>query len=384
MKIVLAPDSFKGSLSARQVTEHLEKGIRQILPDSEIVSLPMADGGEGTAEILMEVLGGRMVDVPSVDPLGRPRTGRYLSLPGQQAVLVELAESSGLCLLTREERNPLHTSTYGTGLLIRKALQENPREIYLTIGGSATNDGGMGLIRALGGRFLDEGGGELEGTGQDLERVSDLDLSRLDPRLKEAGIRVLCDVTSPFYGPEGAARVYGPQKGADPDMVSRLDRGLSRLAGVIREKTGLDLMDLPGSGAAGGTGGGVAACLGGILVPGVEEILSLTRFDRVLSGADLVITGEGRTDAQTLQGKVPLGVLRRSASAGVSVVILSGSLGPGYRDLYKQGAAGIFSIQTGPRTLEEAMEQAGALLEEAAGNLVTLIASLRKDTKDTP
>ena len=321
---------------------------------------------------------------PTVDPLGRPLQSPYLLLDGGVKAVIELARTAGLHLLSKEERNPLRTSTAGVGMQILHALDEGARTVILTIGGSATNDGGMGMIRVLGGRFQDKEGNELAGTGEDLLQVAHMDLSGLDSRIAQTEFKVLCDVNNPFYGPQGAARVYAPQKGADKHAVEALDKGLARLSQVIREETGVQLQKLPGAGAAGGFGGGAAALLGARLVSGIEEVLEISGFEQRIKDAALVLTGEGCTDGQTLEGKVPYGVLQMTRKAGIPLVILSGSLGDGANRMLDAGAAGLFSIQREPGTLESALSRGEELLEDAALRVGVLFRELMTSRETRP
>ena len=376
MKIIVAPDAFKGSMSAVQAARAIERGLKRAMPEAEIVRCPLADGGEGTLDVFRQTAGSTECPVPAVDPLGRSLEAPLILLEGGDTAVIELARTAGLDLLSPKERNPLRTSTAGVGMQILRALDKGVRTVILTIGGSATNDGGMGMIRVLGGRFLDGDEHELEGTGGDLLRVVHMDLSGLDSRIAQTEFKVLCDVNNPFYGPRGAARVYAPQKGADAHTVEELDRGLVQLARLIQEKTGVDLQKLPGAGAAGGFGGGAAALLGARLVSGIQEVLEISGFEQMIEGGALVLTGEGRTDGQTLEGKVPYGVLQKTREAGIPLVVLSGSLGEGANRMLDAGAAGLFSIQREPGTLESAMSRGEELLEDAALRIGVLFREL--------
>ncbi|HUU27906.1 MAG TPA: glycerate kinase [archaeon] len=325
MKIVLAPDSFKGTFIAPQVCRALENGVRRVVPAAEILSLPLADGGEGTLDVLLQAVGGERKSCRSFDPLGRKIEVDFGLLPGTEA-LVEMARSSGLALLQAEERNPWIAGTYGLGLVIRAALDLKILALTVTLGGSATVDGGVGMARALGYRFLDSQGREIKREGgRVLSRISRIDRSQADSRLL-SGLksRALCDVRNPLLGPSGAARTFGPQKGADQAMVERLEEGLANLSLRVKEDLGLAVDKTPGSGAAGGLGAAVAAFLGGSLVSGIDYVLETLKFDRALEGADLVITGEGSFDSQSLGGKVISGVLGKSVKMGVPLVVVCG------------------------------------------------------------
>ncbi len=325
-KIVIASDSFKGSLSSAEVAACGERAVHRLFPDCKVVQLPVADGGEGTVETLTAALGGQSVTAIVHDPLGRLITARYGWIAQEQTALIEMAAASGLPLLPLEERNPWLTSTYGTGELIRNALERGCHKFLIAIGGSATNDGGMGLLQALGFRFLDAEGKELPGCGGSLQQIQQIDSSGVLVDLAQCQFTVACDVTNPFYGPTGAAYVFAPQKGADAEMVEALDQGLRHFAQLIHTTQGIAIDQLAGAGAAGGLGGGLVAFLNARLTPGIEMVLDALRFDTQITGADLIITGEGKLDAQTCMGKTPLGILRRAQQQGIPVVALGGAV----------------------------------------------------------
>lgn len=331
MKIVIASDSFKGSLTSADVADAAERGIRAALDNTplDIIKLSVADGGEGTAAAVATATGGRMVTATATDPLGRPIEASYALIPGEggnSIAVIDVAAASGLPLLAKEERNPLKTSSFGTGELILDALDSGCREFIIGLGGSATNDGGLGMLAALGVRFSDASGRELSGRGCDLEAVRNIDLSGMVPALKEARFTVACDVDTPFCGPQGAAAVFAPQKGATARDVERLEQGMKNFAGVIREQLSMDIGDMPGAGAAGGLGGAFKAFLGANLRKGTDIVLDIIGFDKLLEGADLVITGEGRADFQTPKGKTAAGVLARAKAAGVPVILIAGKI----------------------------------------------------------
>jgi glycerate 2-kinase len=365
IKILISPDSFKGSLTATQAAEAIAAGVRRALPDAGLVLIPLADGGEGTVEALVNATGGRVVHTPATDPLGNKIESFFGTLGDGESAVVEMAAASGLPLVPDDLRNPMLTTTYGTGELIRAALDAGCRKVILGIGGSATNDGGVGAIQALGGSFRDADGREVGFGGGELIRISLIDLSGLDPRLKETDIVVACDVDNPLTGPRGASAVFGPQKGATPEMVQELDAGLKNLAEVIRRDMGIDVEHLPGAGAAGGLGAASVAFLGARLKSGIDIVLEATHFADELQGASLVITGEGKIDAQTLQGKTVMGVLRAARSAGVPALALGGSVEPEGRELLKHGATAVLPIVTEPMPLQEAFARAGELLADA-------------------
>ena len=323
-KVVVASDSFKGCLTSMQVAEGVEAGIRKCCPDCQVVKLAVADGGEGTVDALLETMGGRRVSAEVSDPLGRPCMAEYAILNDEVTAVMEMSSASGLTLLKHEERNPLLTSTYGTGQLIADALDRGCRRFLIGIGGSATNDAGMGMLEALGCRFLDEDGNALQGCGESMSRIATIDLSNLRLEIGESEFIVACDVDSPFHGPEGAAYVYGPQKGATPEMVIRLDAGLRNMADLIAREMGIQVADMPGAGAAGGLGGAFKAFLNAELRKGAEMVLDAIGFDEIIKDADLVITGEGRIDAQTMTGKLPYAVARRAGIRGIPVLAICG------------------------------------------------------------
>ncbi len=372
-KIVVAPDSFKGSLSATQVAEAIGEGIRRVLPQAEVVLAPLADGGEGTVEAFVTTAGGRAVPIRVTGPLGDPVDAFIGLIDSDNTAVVEMAAASGLPLVPEDRRNPLMTTSYGTGELIRAALSLGCDRIILGIGGSATNDGGVGMIQSLGGRFRDEKGEEVGFGGGELSRIRSIDLSRLDSRLKTVSVTVACDVENPLTGPNGASAVFGPQKGATAEMVESLDAGLRNLAEVIRQDVGLDIENVPGSGAAGGMGAAALAFLQAELRPGIEIVMDAARFDEKLEGADLMFTGEGRVDSQTLQGKCVSGVMRAARSHGVPVIVLTGGIEPDGYELLEHGALAVLSIVDRPMTLTEAQDRATELLARAAEQAVRLV-----------
>lgn len=343
---LLAFDSFKGSLTSAEVADAFEEGLRSALPDCNVRKAYLADGGEGTAAALVNTLHGKWIETEVADPLMRPVRTRYGVIDDGETAVIEMAAASGLTLLSPEERNPLKTSTYGTGQLIADALSRGCRKLLIGIGGSATNDAGTGMLSALGVRFLDAGGNRLEGCGTSLEQIVSIDTSHLLPSLASCQISVACDVTNPFSGPKGAAHVFAPQKGADPQMVERLDKGLVHFAGIIKQYSQVDVNIIPGAGAAGGLGGAFSALLDASLCRGVEMILDALHFDELLKGCDFVITGEGRIDRQTLMGKAPMGVLETASRQGIPVIAFGGSV-EDCTELEDSGFASIFSINEG-------------------------------------
>ena len=365
-KIVVASDSFKGSLSSTQVADSVERGIRMVYPMCEVIKVDVADGGEGTVDAVVGALGGEKVTAVVQDPLGRDIEAVY-GVAGDLAVM-EMAAASGLPLLSVGERNPWKTSTYGTGQMIKDALDRGCRRFMVGIGGSATNDAGMGMARALGFKFYDKDGCEIkDGVGGRLKDVAVIDDSEVDSRVVECTFTVACDVDTPFCGESGAAYVFAPQKGADGDMVKRLDEGMYNYASVIKGKYGIDIVPMSGAGAAGGLGGGFKALLGASLKKGVDMVLDAISFDELLCGADLLITGEGKVDFQTPRGKTASGVLSRGKKAGVKVVVLGGKVEM-CDELLEMGFEGIYPITEEVLPLEVAMRY-----DVASGNVTRTI-----------
>jgi glycerate kinase len=355
-KIVVASDSFKGSLSSLEVADAAAKAINECMPGCRVEKVEVADGGEGTMEALHRTLGGVKVAVEVCDPLGRAITASYVKLADGVTAVLEMAVASGLPLLAPQERNPMKTSTYGTGQLIADALRKGCRKFLIGIGGSATNDAGMGMLEALGVRFLDVEGNLLHGSGESLEKVADIDLSGVCAGLAESEFIIACDVDAPLYGPKGAACVFAPQKGADAEMVAMLNDGLEHFSSVIRRVTGKDVSDIPGAGAAGGLGGGFVAFLHARLERGIEMVLDAISFDERIRGASLIITGEGRVDFQTLTCKTPYGILKRARRQGIPVVAIGGSVALGEKEASEAGFAGVYAVTPSDMPLEEAMK----------------------------
>ena len=355
-RIAIAVDSFKGSLSSREVADAFEQGFCSQIPECEVRKVSIADGGEGTVEALVETLSGEYIEVSVADPLGRSIVARYGIVDGGTTAVMEMSAASGLPLIAPEERNPLLTSTYGTGQMIADALDRGCRKFLVGIGGSATNDGGTGMLRALGFRFLDSDGNALEGGGEILECIHTIDTSAIREDLAEAEFIVACDVTNPLYGPEGAAYVFAPQKGADPAMVERLDNGLRVYACAIEKFNGVKVDSIAGAGAAGGLGGGFKALLGAHLVRGIDMVLDAMHFDQIIAGSDLVVTGEGRLDRQTMMGKAPYGVLCRATAQGIPTIAIGGAV-LACRELVESGFIATMPIVAGPISLEEAMQR---------------------------
>ena len=373
MRILIAPDSFKGSLSALAAAEAMARGVRAVFPEAEVALLPIADGGEGTVAALVAGTGGSLRRLRVQGPLLEPVEAEWGILGDGRTAVLEMAAASGLTLVPPGRRDPLRASTVGTGELLRAALDAGLTRLILGIGGSATSDGGAGMAQALGARFLDAAGRDLAPGGGALAALARIDLAGLDPRLAGVDLLVACDVDNPLTGPRGAAAVYGPQKGATPSMVAELDAALGRLAQVATRATGREVADRPGAGAAGGLGAGLLWFTPARLRPGVEIVLAATGFDDQVRTADLVITGEGRTDAQTAMGKAPVGVAAAAGRWGVPVLCLSGGLGPGADAVLEHGIHALMSIVPGPMALEDCLAGAAGLTEAAAARACRLL-----------
>ena len=372
MKVCIAPDSFKESLSASEVAEAIRRGVLKVAPGAQTVIVPMADGGEGTVRALVDATGGEFVRETVTGPLGGKVQADYGLLGEGETAVIEMAAASGLPLLPPDERNPMLTTTFGTGELIRSALDRGVKHIIVGIGGSATVDGGAGMAQALGAKLLDEKGEEIGFGGGELRRLERIDLSGLAARVASVEVEVACDVTNPLTGPEGAARIYGPQKGATPEMVEALERNLAHLAHVIANDLGKDVCDLPGAGAAGGLGAGLVAFLGAKLRPGVEIVIEASGLREKMKGCHLVITGEGRLDEQSAFGKTIDGVAGVAKGLGIPVVAIAGSLGKGCEKVLGRGVSAYFSTVPGPGSLQEALTEAAEFLERTAEQVMRL------------
>ncbi|MBS3969751.1 MAG: glycerate kinase [Clostridia bacterium] len=362
MKFVVAPDSFKGSISAVEAASAMEEGIKRVFAHSEVIKIPLADGGEGTVEALVTATDGKIIHLTVLDPLGRERESFFGILGNGKTAVIEMAAASGLPLLKPEERNPYITTTYGTGQLIKAALDFGCDEIIIGIGGSATNDGGAGMAQALGVSLLDNCGRELSFGGRALKDLHTINLANMDARLNKTKITAACDVDNPLCGERGASAVYGPQKGASPEMVKELDAALANLADKIKEQMGVDVLHVPGAGAAGGLGAGILAFLKGNLKPGIELVLDAVGFDHKVKDADLVLTGEGRIDEQTAYGKAPMGVAQVAQKYGVPALAFGGILGDNYEKVYEKGIAFVSANVQSIISLDEAMKNSYALL----------------------
>ena len=365
MKLLFASDSFKGSLTSEQTIELLNKAAKEVFGECETEGVPVADGGEGTVDAIVAAENGKIVTCNVHGPLMEKLKARYGIFGGNRAV-IEMSSASGLPLVPMDKRNPMNTTTFGTGELILDALDKGYRDISIAIGGSATHDGGMGCARALGVRFLDASGEELDGFGKDLLRLKSIDASGLDKRIKECKITVMCDVTNPLCGKDGATWTFGAQKGATKEIQEKLEEGMCAYRDLIKKDFGIDCDTIRGAGAAGGLGAALCVFLGGIMKSGIDTVLDLIRFDERLDGVDLVVTGEGRTDWQSCFGKVMQGVGERAKAKGIPVLGLSGSLGKNALDICEHGVSSLMTTVNSPMTLEEAIENAETLYYEGA------------------
>jgi glycerate kinase len=381
MKIIIAPQSFKGSLKAHEAAEAMGAGVKAYDSDIETVLLPIADGGAGTVRALVQATDGKLISTDVHGPLGDKVTADWGILGDSSGAVIEVAAASGLALVPDDKLDPMRASTYGTGELILAALKSGCKKIIIGLGDSATTDGGAGIAQALGIKLLDDNLQSIPPGGAGLARLKHIDMSGRHPLVKKCQILCACDVTNPLYGPDGAAFVYGPQKGATPEMVKQLDAALRNLSSVITQDLDLDIANLPGAGAAGGLGAGLVAFLGATLKSGVDLICDSIGFDKYLAGADLVITGEGRIDFQTAFGKTVVGIARRAKAAGVPVIAICGELGHGYQDVYQHGIDTVMSILPRCMNKAEAMREAGNLVKDAAERAVRLFCISRSQSK---
>lgn len=365
MKFLFASDSFKGTLTSEQIITLLTGAAKKVFPECETLGIPVADGGEGTIDAVMSVLHGYVHEVNTHGPLMEAVVSHY-GESGDGAAVIEMAASSGLPMVPVDKRDPRVTTSYGTGELIKTALDRGCRDITIAIGGSATNDGGMGAMRALGIRFLDENGEELSGCGNDLARVVDIDISGLHSAAKDARFTIMCDVNNPLTGPDGATYTFGKQKGGSPEILDELEQGMIHYAALIREKMGTDVDQIPGSGAAGGLGAAFCVFLKAEMKSGIETVLDLIHFDELLEGVDLVITGEGRIDWQSAFGKVPSGIGNRCRKKGIPAIAIVGGMGDKAEMIFDHGIDSIITTINGAMGLDEALERAEELYAGAA------------------
>jgi glycerate kinase len=372
MKILIAPDSFKGSNSSVAVANRIEAGAKRVFPSAEIVKIPIADGGEGTVEALVLGAGGEFHQAIVTGPMGKPVTATYGILSNGTGV-IEMAAASGLPLVPENERNPLNATTFGVGELMLEVLDRGCASIVIGLGGSATNDGGVGMAQALGVSFKDKSGRELELGASRIAQLATVDASGMSAKISGASIVIASDVNSPLCGPKGASHVFGPQKGADVDMVKELDSALAHLADTVKAQLGIDIANTPGAGAAGGLGYGLMAFCGAKMKPGIETVMDSVGMDERLEGCDIVITGEGKIDGQSVFGKVPVGVAQRAKKYGVPVLAIVGGIGDGAEAVYDHGVDSIMSSVNNAMPLSEAIANGDALLEEAAERAMRIV-----------
>ena len=370
MKIIIAPDSFKGSLSAVEAANAINRGIKKVFSEAETVLLPIGDGGEGTMETLVAATGGKILTVSVIGPLGNQIEAAYGVLGDGETCVIEMASASGLHLVPEDNFVPLKATTYGTGQLIQQALNDGFSSFIIGLGGSATNDGGAGMLQALGLRILDELGNEIDQGGGELNKVNRLELDSFDKRIKDSKFIIASDVQNPLIGPNGASHVFGPQKGATAEEVDLLDSNLTNWADVVAKETGIKLHNQPGAGAAGGIGGAFQAFFPVEMKRGVDVVLDYIKLEAELINVDLVITGEGQVDSQTAFGKTPLGVAQMAKSRNVPTVILAGSIGEGIEVLHDFGVVSINSIINSPMSLKEAIDNAEELLASSAEQVI--------------
>ena len=356
MKVVITPDSFKGSLTAIEVAEAIEKGVKSVFYDAETIKIPLADGGEGTVQCLVNATAGKILQQEVINPLGKKINASYGILGDQKTAVIEMAEASGITLISPEERNPLITTTYGTGQLIREALNQGCCRMIIGIGGSATNDGGAGLVQALGVRLLNKEDKEIGFGGAELLNIHHIDIAQMDPRIDKLEILVASDVKNPLCGPTGATRIYGPQKGATEKMMVILEKALAHFAELINETLHKDVKDIPGAGAAGGLGAGLMAFLGARLKPGIEVIIEAVKLEEVVKNADLVITGEGKIDYQTIYGKVPVGVAKVAKKYHIPVMAIGAIIEKDAKIVHQYGIDYLVKVSDPPMRLTESKE----------------------------
>lgn len=377
MKIIVAPDSFKGSVTALEAAKSIEQGLRRVLPDAIIDKIPMADGGEGTVQSLVDATGGQFRTERVLDPLGNEVEAQYGLLSdgasSYNCAVIEMASASGLTLVPTDKRNPLHTTTYGTGQLIRSALEAGCRKLIIGIGGSATNDAGAGMAEALGVRFLKADGNLTERGGGGLAELASIDIEGIHPAISGTDTIVACDVNNPLTGPDGASHVYGPQKGATPEMVKTLDDNLSHFDNILTQTLGQSYDSIPGAGAAGGLGAGLMAFLNARLRLGVDIMIDAVNLRERMKGASLVITGEGQIDFQTAFGKTPVGVAKVAKEANIPVIAIAGGIGEGAEAVYEKGIDSMLGIAHAPMSLEDAVEDALQLIADTAEQAARLV-----------
>ena len=373
MKIIVAPQGFKATISGLEAARAIARGVSAALPDAETVLAPVADGGDGTLNALVDGTGGQVFSSTVTGPLGQMVEAQWGVMGDGRTAVIEMALASGIALVPQRRRNPRVTTTAGTGEILREALERGYDRIIVGLGGSATNDGGAGMVTALGARFLDSAGNPLPAGGSALGRLDRVEVDGLHPGLRDATIIAATDVTNPLCGPEGASAVFGPQKGATPEVVQELDAALANYARVVARDLGRDVSEHPGAGAAGGLGAGLMAFTGAALQSGIDMVCEVLGFDALLEGADLVITGEGRADHSTIFNKAPVGVARHAQAHGVPTVLLAGGLGPGYEELYDHALAAVVCISDRPMSFDVSLSRTAELLESAAERTMRLL-----------
>ncbi|WP_305417127.1 glycerate kinase [Photobacterium leiognathi] len=374
MKIIIAPDSYKESLTAMEVATAIENGFRQVIPNAEYIKLPMADGGEGTVQSLIDASNGTIIEHSVTGPLGEQVNGFFGLMGNDKTAIIEMAAASGLHLVSLELRNPMLTTSFGTGELILAALDKGVEHIIVGIGGSATNDGGIGMAQALGVRFLDENNKQISYGGGALDRLHRIDISNIDPRLVSVKLEVACDVDNPLCGEKGASQVFGPQKGATPEMVTQLDNNLAHYAEIIKRDLGKDVKDMAGAGAAGGMGAALLGLFNAQLRPGIEIVMDAVNLADALKDADLVITGEGRIDSQTIHGKTPIGVAHAAKRFNKPVIGIAGCLSYDCNVVHEHGIDAVFSVVPRSVSLAEALAEAAINVELTARNVAAIYA----------
>lgn len=362
-RVLIASDSFKGSATSNEVADYIATGAHQADPTIQVTTIPIADGGEGTVNSVLAAVGGQTYSASVIGPLGQTVEAQWGMIDDETAI-VEVAEAAGLNL-AQSDLDPMLTTTYGVGQMIQAALDRGASKIYIGLGGSSTNDGGIGMAQALGGHFYDSANHELDYGGNGLLRLDHVDLSKMDPRLKETTIIGLTDVANPLTGPQGASAIFGPQKGADQNKIQQLDKGLALLNQILKTQLEINCGDVPGAGAAGGTGFGILSFLGGRLEPGIEEIMRLTQLEDRIAEADLVITGEGQIDGQSLMGKAPIGIARLAKRHELPVILIAGSIGDNIQAVYESGVDLVLSSTVSPMTVEQAISNVRPLLTQA-------------------
>ncbi len=372
MKIVIAPQGFKGGISGLEAARAIERGVLAAVPEAETVLIPVADGGDGTLHALVDATGGEIFSSTVTGPINQQVEAQWGVMGDGRTAVIEMARASGLAMVPSRRRNPKVTTTLGTGEILKEALQQGSRRVIVGLGGSATNDGGAGMATALGARFLDSRGNALPTGGGALARLDRVDTSGIVEQIAGAEIIAATDVTNPLCGPTGASAVYGPQKGASAEMVAELDAALLNFARVVSRDTGCDVLDIPGAGAAGGLGAGLMAFAGAKIQSGIDLVCEVLDFDSQLVGADLIITGEGRADRSTIFDKAPVGVARHAKAHGVPTVLLAGSLGEGHEELYDHGVASVLCISDGAMTFQQALGRTGKMLEGTAERALRL------------